>query len=790
MNLNEKIRERLLNTFKNEAHEHIQLISNQLIKYENETDRNIKANLIEEIYRAAHSLKGAARAVGLSAIVELCQSIENVFSGFKKNELEEDHQLFDITLKGVKVISAYIDETDETNKLLMEDEIVKTTKLISDNYIIYLKQKEDVNEVQKEEEKCEEKGRELNEEVNTERIASEEKPETESDNKTIPEKTFERITESSILNQNKIADRIKVSIEKIENLLGQAEELLPNKQALKAQKDELTAIELLFETWRKKSAKNNLLITKLSNMMQSEVFDQETTLLLQELLKYIDGLEEMVNDIERLVTDLETSMTNNYNDFDNKLYQLNESVRSVLMLPFSALSDQFPMMVRDIASQLGKKINFRVTGDNIDIDKRVLDELKDPLVHLLRNAIDHGIEKVEERIKKGKEKVGNIHLAINLVEGNKVQIKISDDGRGINPKKIIDSAIKKKIRTKEELAAMSENEILNLIFESELSTAEVITDLSGRGLGMAIVKEKVDKLFGSIDIDSNVDSGTIITLTLPLSVATMRGLLVKVGNYRYYIKTSKLVAAIRVKKDTLNTFENKLCVKYGDKYIGLIYLANILNIKSELIGSNYTIVLCKNGAEDLGLIVDEILGEEEILIKPFNKQIKKIKFYEAGTIVADGSVIPVLNLKDIFKEASGGFESVKFKTSEREDTEKKNILVVDDSITSRLLLKEILENSGYNVKTCVDGKEAWTEFRKEGYDLVVSDVEMPRMDGFELTKLIKSSDKYAHIPVVLVTGLSKQEHIEKGIDSGASAYIVKSDFEQSNLLQTVERLLK
>lgn len=794
MSLSDKIKQRLLKTFKIEANEHIRFISNQLILYEKERNKDKKAKLIEEIFRSAHSLKGAARAVGQNEVVDLCQSIENLFSGLKKGELNETPHLFDAVLKGVRTVLAFVNEEDETKRLAMSDLITEYVDMIEE--INHTNQKDN----------AEESSADWHEEVEK-KISEEAEEETETPNRkesgtavdreSSAKKPQENLEPKSLevpgvdnLVKPEISDQIRISIDKIEKILLKSEELLPNKQALEEHKNELASLLMLLETWRKKWRKKRALFARMFNFVTTEGSSSKHYADFSALLEFLEYNEEFFSDTENFIEELQKKVQQNYFDFSNKLYQLNEDIRSSLLLPFNTLTNQFPLMIRDISQQMGKEIIFSVEGDSIEIDKRVLEELKDPFVHLLRNSIDHGIETPDEREKMNKERAGNLSVKINSVEGNNVEIIIEDDGRGIDPEKIKNSALQKKIISEEELNKLTDEEILNLIFESDLSTAKVITDLSGRGLGLAIVKEKVIKLGGSIELGSRVNVGTVFKLTIPLTVSTVRGLLIRVGNHKFFIKISELVSVIRVKKEDLISVEKKLTFSYLGTQIGLVNLSDILSIKENPDRTYIPIAICKWENKLLGIAVSEILGEQEIFVKSFNTQIKKLKYYEAATISSGGSVIPILNVKDIFGAVSKGEYSPSFRGEEiTAETESKNILVVDDSITSRLLLKDILETSGYRVKTAVDGKEAWTELRTGEYDLVVSDVEMPRMNGFELTKAIKTSEKYSKIPVVLVTALSRREDMEKGIDVGADAYIVKSDFEQSNLLDTVRRLI-
>ncbi len=797
MNLSDKIKEKLLKTFKIEANDHINFISNNLIEYEKEKDLFRKKELIEEIFRAAHSLKGAARAVGLSIIVGLTQSIENIFSGLKKNQLTTNPELYDNVLRSVNLVADYVNEPDEAKRNSMKGEIDKYTLLIEDVFIANYRENPEENETKKVIK--EDKAGTGSSAAETQKAAgrktkSKSPPQGSSRKKIKTEPAGREMKKTPTVapsNESRInlTDQIRISVSKIENILNQSEELLSNKQSLMQQAHELNSMLLLFEIWRKKWGKNRIQFSKLFNYYSLEKDEIKYSKELSDLLNFMEYNEEFLTDVEALLGDLYQGIRKNSLDFTNKLFTLSEDIRSSLLFPMKTLTDQFPLMVRDIARELGKEINFKVEGDSIEIDKRVLEELKDPFVHLIRNSIDHGIETPEERIKKHKNRVGTILLRIRTVEGNKAEIVISDDGKGLDPDEIRESAVRKNIRTKDELSSLSEKDIFNLIFESDFSTAKVITDLSGRGLGMAIVRQKVNKLDGSIEINSEKDFGTVIKLVLPLSVSTVRGLLLKAGAHKYFVKTSELIAALRIDKSELHNVENKFTVNFRGKHIGLVELSGLLGIMPNKKGKFLKMIICRSGDAELGLIVDDIIGEQEILVKSFNEQIKRLKYFEAASISTRGEVIPILNIDDIFKSASAGFgREISSETPETE-IEKKNILVVDDSITSRLLLKDILESSGYHVATSVDGREAWSKVRQEIFDLVVTDIEMPRMNGFELTAQIKSSKKYSAIPVVLVSALSKREDMERGIDAGADAYIIKSDFKQSNLLETIRRLI-
>ena len=498
------------------------------------------------------------------------------------------------------------------------------------------------------------------------------------------------------------------------------------------------------------------------------------------------------NDFYEVLNDIQMRTAASSKQLSNILFSLDSEIKNVLMLPFKILTDQFPSMMRDIARELGKKIRFNVSGGEIEIDKRILEELKDPLVHLLRNAIDHGIEEPEERIKAGKEEKGRINLDFVQAGDGKVEIIISDDGRGMNAEEIRRTAIDKGLISETEAEKLSESETLALIFKSDFSTAKVVTELSGRGLGMAIVREKINKLGGRIKIETEKGKGSKFILSIPLVLTTIRGLIVESGGQTFAINVVKIQAVINRKLEEIKTVENKETVEYLGKRLSIVQLSSLLNLPNKSSGEeNLLILVLSFGDELVGVIIEKIINEQEILLKPLPVQFKKLAFIEGATISSQGEIIPVLNVNDIFKSLKSGAVATGLQAGgiEEEEEAKKRILVVDDSITSRVLLSDILLSVGYDVTSASDGKEAWTELNSNPYDLVVADIEMPRMDGFELTKKIRESSELSELPVVLVTGLSKKEDKEKGIEAGANAYIVKSDFKQGTLLDIIKKFV-
>jgi two-component system chemotaxis sensor kinase CheA len=434
-------------------------------------------------------------------------------------------------------------------------------------------------------------------------------------------------------------------------------------------------------------------------------------------------------------------------------------------------------------------------GIHVEIDKRILEEMKDPLIHLLRNCVDHGIEKPEEREVRNKPRCGKITIAISRVSGNKVEILITDDGAGIEIAKVKEAAVKRGIVSQKEVEHLDEQEALLFIFQSEISTSPIITSISGRGMGLAIVREKVEKLGGHISVEAKPQIGSSFRILLPVLLATFRGIHIKTADQVFVIPTANVERVLRLKPEAIKTVENKETISLNGRVVSLVRLNEVLALpRQERIGeeAGFIKVLVLSAAEKrIAFVVDEVLDEQEVLVKNLGKQLARVRNVACATVLGTGKVVPILHVPDLIKSAvrmpGTGMRTVI--TPDQDKTKSKSILVVEDSITSRMLLKNILESAGYQIKTAVDGVDALMVLKTEIFDLVVADVEMPRMNGFDLITKIRGDKKIAQLPVVLVTALESREDRERGVEVGANAYIVKSSFDQSDLLEVIQRLI-
>ncbi len=461
------------------------------------------------------------------------------------------------------------------------------------------------------------------------------------------------------------------------------------------------------------------------------------------------------------------------------------------MIPVGNLLCTFPRYVRDLSQELQKNVELILKGEDVKVDKAVLEGLKDPMIHLLRNSIDHGIESESVRKERGKPEKGLITIEIKEEQGL-IKISITDDGTGIDVKKLSAMAESKKLLKKEELDKMDDAEKLDLIFRSGFSTKDIITDTSGRGVGLDVVKSNIDNLNGHISISTIPEKSTTFTLSVPLSIASERGLLIKCAEQNFVVPTSSVERVLLINPEQIINVQGGQAIVLENKTIPLKILSDILNLenKSTVNANKLSIIVINRGNHILAFLVDEIVGEKEIVIKALQDPLSKTPCVSGGTLLESNRVIMVLEPGDLIHHAlQKNTRHVSLKKENTNESDKKHILVVDDSITTRTLEKNILESKNYEVTVAVNGKDAWDILQKKKFSLLITDIMMPVMDGFTLTEHVKSSENLRDLPVIIVTSLGSDAEKKRGIDVGADAYIVKNEFESGALLSIVSQLV-
>jgi two-component system chemotaxis sensor kinase CheA len=500
-------------------------------------------------------------------------------------------------------------------------------------------------------------------------------------------------------------------------------------------------------------------------------------------------LKGILDDFVRLSLDLER-------DFVSLNYlteELHSEAMELRMLPLSTITADLAHMVRGLARDQGKEIDLIIRGEEVELDRVMLEAVKPMLLHILNNAVDHGIETPGERGRAGKPLAGKIELAARY-EGGFVRVLVRDDGRGIDPEAIRQAAVERRIMSVEEARTLSDEEAVYLILRPGFSTREMITDVSGRGVGMDVVKANIDQVKGNLVIHSTPGGGTEILLLFPLTLAVVMGLIVGCESETYAIPLHYVSEILRLTEKDILTEGGKEVVRVRGVTLPLLALGEILGVphyQAISIKGRITALVLNFREQQVACLISRSLGVQELVVKAMGKQLKSVRFFSGATILGDGSPALILSVPDIFSASLIGrgthlrqeFEVAKVQAG------KGRILVVDDSITTRTMEKNILETQGYEVAVAVSGPDALDKLADTDFDLIVSDVEMPGMTGFELTRRLREIDRTRDVPVVIVTSWASDEDKRKGIEAGAQAYIVKGSFDQGTLLGTVEALI-
>ena len=521
----------------------------------------------------------------------------------------------------------------------------------------------------------------------------------------------------------------------------------------------------------------------------------QMTTLLQELDSSMGGLQ--ASDDGSLQS-LRANMVALINDFERDRLQLGYQAEDVYqrtmelrLLPLATITDDFERSLRNLARNLKKEVNFTVKGQEVELDRNMLEAVKPILLHVLNNAIDHGIEEPETRVRLGKLKAGQISLEARY-EGSFVQIAIRDDGQGLNPEKIRETAIKRGVLSAADAAAMSDEAVIYLVFEPGFSTREFITDVSGRGVGLDVVKSNLDQIKGNLTLHSEVGSGTELLLRLPLSMAIFTGLLVECCGETYVFPQHYVAEVLRVSpRDVLEEMGREV-IRLRETSIPLSSLSRLLEVDaSTRVSERLTVLVLSFREQGMALLVDRTLGLQDVVVKDLGCQLKSLDYFSGSTILGDGNPALILSVADLFA-ANQGRQKLQLRQAyekAQQNALRGRVLVVDDSITTRTMEKNILEANHYEVVIAVSGFDALEKLETGRFDLMVSDVEMPGMTGFELTKKVRQREDSRDMPVIIVSSLASDEHRRLGMEAGAQAYIVKGNFQQGILLETVETLI-
>jgi two-component system chemotaxis sensor kinase CheA len=769
--------QRLRATFLVEAREHLQTIATSLLALERAGSMGERAQQVEIAFRHTHSLKGAARAAGFQRIEAVCQHVEEVFALAKRRDWVLPAADFDVLHRAFDLVGQHVDadgeapagaSAEQAQRLMQELQVMAAGS----------------RAVEAERERSEEPAATApGISAGEERHAPAERTEGASmpaaaDRPTVPASA---------------TDTVRVTAAQLDRILLAAEEMLMVKQASAERAGELRGIGHHLEEW---GARWLAVQPALRRLRESVAHRPAETAAAEAPLKVLEFAEWSFGHVKALESRLRTlarAAARDDHAVGRQVDELLDESKQLLMMPFATLTAALPKLVRDLAREQGKRVRLDIDGEDVQLDKRILEQLKDPLVHLVRNAIDHGIEPDARRQAAGKAPEAVLRVCARVLHGNTVEIVVADDGVGIDAGRLRSAAINAGVVAADAARQLDDMQALDLAFRSDVSTSPIITEISGRGLGLAIVRENVERLAIRGRHAPAEPHGTAFTITLPQSLATLRGLFVQAGGQVFVLPATHVERVARFPRDAVRTVSGRETLSIDDAAVSLVPLHALLELPPAPAASTstwITVAVIGTGAERLALEVEDIQHDDDVLVRRFEAPLRRVRNVAGATVLASGRVVPILNVGDLVKSARRVGDAPRSTSAALPDEAiSRRVLVAEDSITSRLLIKGILEAAGCEVKTVVDGIEAFTALRSEPFDLLVSDIEMPRLNGFDLTARIRADRTLSDLPVVLVTALSRREDRERGIDVGANAYITKGGFDQRDLVDAVRRLV-
>jgi len=749
-------RSAFISKFQEEAQELLQRLNESVISLEATPDDTA---LLDQMLRDAHTLKGSSRMVGLLEISDIAHRLEDIMVKIREKEIAHTPKLSDFFFEALDAI-VYLTAAGGKNANDMLDLVdlqARLTKVAGDE------------QEQPKKEASRKRGKKAS------ANSAEDSPEA-------PSKEFGASDKREDKLQKKVQNTIRVKTSHIDRLLNLISEIVISQI-----KEEQRVVELrqgaselngLWQSWVKIK----------SQLTSLEVDDEMTAALLEECNK----MDSLLAERKRSDAKFLKSFAEDVARASVVVSELQEQGMRVRMLPVSTIFQTFPRAMRDLAKSFKKDVDLIIEGEDTQLDKKVLEEINDPLIHIMRNAVDHGIEPLETRKAAGKPPKGTIRLAAHQ-EGDRIVIEIADDGAGVDPEKVKAAAVRKGYISQNEADAMSDREAVYFIFEKGFSTSTIITEISGRGVGMDVVREFiVEKLKGSLDVKSTFGEGCVFRLTIPLTLAIIRALILKVGDQVFALPTTSIEETLRVTPSEIIKVEGREVIRRQRRTIPLVRLGDVLGVPHKgPKGLKTPIATIGFAGHRIGLVVDALVGEQQIVIKPLGSHLRKIDNVAGVTVLGAGDVVPILNVPDLMERARRRSGTRAVSAKESKSQRPKRVLICEDSFTTRELERSIFEAAGYEVEVALDGAMGFAKL-KEGIavDAVVTDVQMPNMTGFELTRAIKADPALSKIPVIIVTSLERDEEKAEGAEAGADAYITKSVFNQDTLLDTVDRLIR
>ncbi len=601
-------------------------------------------------------------------------------------------------------------------------------------------------------------------------------------------------TQTSSANKSNASTEIKtlhVNAQKLDLLVNQLGELIITKIKTEKNLEKIDSIKNANEACQKDLLKtSNYLRYYNRKYLQSGNTDQYTGVFVKQVFSL---LLDITQNVSRTIYDLNSLYRASKED-DMKMRliidEMESMVKNIRVLPISTVFNSFSRMVRDIANEKGKDIDFEIEGKDTCADKKIIEEIKTPLIHILRNAIDHGIESKEERIANGKSPVGKILLSAKQ-DDNKVIIDVVDDGQGFNLEKIKDRAVSRGFLTQDDIDSMTDEAIMNIIFWPGFTTGDSITSISGRGIGLDVVKTKISQLNGKVKVISEFGKGSCVHIEIPVTLTTLRVFLVQISGQTFAIPIQVITTFILKNQNEIKTNNGVRSILFNGNIIPLYYLSDILELAPAPRNEKETILIIEADDKTIGLVVDKLLGDQDILQKKLSPPLYKVKNISGITNLASGELCLILNMQDImhydFNKAMISANNQELLTSDV--LSYKRILIVDDSVTTRTMVKNILLNIGYMVDTVLDADEALVKLKLTHYDLIITDLTMPKIDGYEFIERLRNDEMYADIPIIVISSLLENQARKRLNKLSIAHYISKDNFDQADLAMQVKEIL-
>jgi two-component system chemotaxis sensor kinase CheA len=780
---------RLMATFLEELQEQVQALNRDLLALKKAPEGAEREERIKQLFRTAHSLKGAARSVNVRPIEDACHHLEEILSGVRDGSRMADAEFFTLLLESA-------DALEEAGMRLREDRDFAGSPLLA--LLPKLARAAAASPTK------------------SAPPRQSEPPDPRSGGRKPPEFARRGLTPPAPapttgepVHPAGGAATLRIAAEKLDTLLSIGGELLVARRRVPLRTEELARLRDVVGRWRAEWQAMDKPLAQFierhgEGSSESTVApngDGHARALPRRLGLALQGLGGRLRQLEKNLEQLTTALAEDGRLIDQVAGTLDEAVRRVRMLPFAEVCQGLERIVHDLAQASGKEVELVIEGGEVELDRSVLEGLKDPLRHLVRNAIDHGLESAEARRAAGKPARGRVSIAA-VLRGSQVEVVVGDDGRGIDLE-----LLRQQIRQKQLPEPADDAELARFIFQPGVTTARLITDVSGRGVGLDVVKSRVESLHGTVDLTFAPGSGTRFTLAVPLTLTTLRALLVVAGGQTFAFVGTNVQKLLRVTTQELRSVGGREMLSLGGAPLPVASLAETLGLDrantphpspseggvDRVNGNKVPVVIVAAGDRKMAFVVDELLAEQEVVVKRLGSRICRLPHIAAATLLPSGRIALVLSAANLVRSAlerlraTGRGRSAVLAAPAT--VVKKHLLLAEDSLTIRTLEKTILEAAGYEVTVAVDGADAWRLLNERGADLLVSDVEMPRMDGFALTSAVRDSPRFRALPVVLVTAREKDEDKARGIEVGANAYLVKSAFDQRNLLETIAQLL-